>query len=180
LPQDNLGTNPVTLLFVPHTSQLIKIPLPGEKAEDIALLVKWLTRDTSYNSLAHLVNLVHSFGITAENFFSLARLADKFIIPHLSSLLTYYSHTLLTTSKPSYDLWLAAARHEMYLVEKTCRNAARLEVSRILAEKGISYFIVGQGISPTAMDGIIMDLMKLKDNYIANRQVRGGIPLTVN
>lgn len=120
------------------------------------------------------------FEITAENFFSLARLADKFIIPHLTSLLTYFSHNLIAITKPSYELWLAAARHEMSLVEKTCRNTARLEVARLLAEKGISYFIVEKGINPAAMDGIIMELMKLKDNYIAHRQVRGGIPLALN
>jgi hypothetical protein len=95
-------------------------------------------------------------------------------------LLTYFSHTLIATTKPSYDLWLAAARHDMALVEKTCRHAARLEVAQILAEKGISYFIVEKGVNPVALDGIIMDLMKLKDNYIAHRQVIGGAPLTIN
>ena len=115
------------------------------------------------------------FQITHENFFPLARLADKFIIPHLISTLTYYSHTLIATTKPTYELWLVAAQHEMSLVEKTCRNAARMEVARLMAEKGISYFIVEQGINPVVMDGIIMDLMRVKDNYVPHRQVRGGI-----
>ena len=52
-----------------------------------------------------------------------------------------------------------------------------MEVAALLAEKGISYFIVGKGVTPSAMDGIIMDLMKVKDNYIPHRQVRGGVPL---
>ena len=40
----------MTLLFVSFVkSQLTdKIPLPGEKAPDIELLIKWLTRDNSY------------------------------------------------------------------------------------------------------------------------------------
>jgi hypothetical protein len=100
-------------------------------------------------------------------------LADKFIIPHLISTLTYYSHTLVATSSPSYDLWLAAAQHDMSLVEKFCRNSARMEVARLLAEKGISYFIVE--IRPGAMDGIIMDLMRVKDNYVAHRHARIGL-----
>jgi hypothetical protein len=50
-----------------------------------------------------------------------------------------------------------------------CRNAAKMEVAKILAEKGISYFIVDQGIRPAAMDGIVMDLMRVKDNYIPYR-----------
>ena len=86
----------------------------------------------------------------------------------------------MATTKPSYDLWLAAARHDMALVEKTCRHAARLEVAQILAEKGVSYFIMEKGVSPAALDGIIIDLMKVKDNYIAHRQVRGGVPLGLN
>lgn len=105
----------------------------------------------------------------------MARLADKFIIQQLTETLKYYSHSLLATTKPSYDLWLTAARCDMALIEKTCRNVAKIEVARKLAEKGISYYIVDQGISPTAMDGIIMDLMRVKDNYIAYRQARSGI-----
>ena len=115
-----------------------------------------------------------SFMITEENFFILARLADKFIITHLITTLGYYSRALIATAVPSYELWLKAARHEMVLVEKFSRNAARMEVGRLLAEKGISYFCIEMGIRPGAMDGIIMDLMRVKDNYIPHRQVRGG------
>ena len=61
----------------------------------------------------------------------------------------------------------------MPLVEKFSRNAARMEVARILAEKGISYFCVERGVRPGALDGIVMDLMRVKDNYIPHRQVRG-------
>lgn len=86
----------------------------------------------------------------------------------------------MATTKPNYNLWLDAARHDMSIIEKTCRHAARLEVAQILAEKGVSYFIHEKGVSPTALDGIIMDLMKLKDNYIAHRQVRGGVSLTLH
>jgi hypothetical protein len=43
-----LRISPKTLWFVLfRPSQLMKIPLPGEKASEIALLVKWLTRDNS-------------------------------------------------------------------------------------------------------------------------------------
>jgi hypothetical protein len=86
----------------------------------------------------------------------------------------------MATTKPTYDLWLSAARHDMSLVEKTCRHAARLEVAQILAEKGVSYFIVEKGVSPAALDGIIMELMKLKDNYIPHRQVGRAVPLILN
>lgn len=86
----------------------------------------------------------------------------------------------MATTKPTYDLWLSAARHDMSLIEKTCRHAARLEVAQILAEKGVSYFIVEKGVSPVALDGIVMELMKLKDNYIPHRQVGGGVPFTLN
>jgi len=107
-------------------------------------------------------------------------MADKFIIPHLTALLNYYSPTLLTVSKPSYELWLSAVKHDMSLVEKTCRNAARMEAARLLAEKGISYFIVDMGIHPRSLDGMVMDLMRVKDNYLPNRQARGGITFSVN
>jgi hypothetical protein len=102
-------------------------------------------------------------------------MADKYMIPHLTNTLTYFSHTLIATTKPSYELWLAAARHEMPLVEKYCRNAARMEVANTLAQKGISYYIVEQGIRPGAMDGIIMDLLRVKDKYVAHRQVNSSI-----
>jgi hypothetical protein len=57
-----------------------------------------------------------------------------------------------------------------------------MEVARILAEKGISYFIVEMGIRPGSLDGIIMDLMRVKDNYVPYRHARVGInlPLGVN
>jgi len=119
--------------------------------------------------------LISSFQITTENFFVLARLADKFIIPHLISTLNYYSHTLVATATPSYDLWLKAARHEIPLVEKFCRNAARVEVARILAEKGVSFFLVENGVRPGMMDSIIMDLMSVKNKYVPHRQARPGI-----
>jgi hypothetical protein len=124
---------------------------------------------------ACLADMRSRFQITPDNFFVLARLADKFIIPHLVATLQYYSHSLIATTKPCYELWLTAARHEMPLIEKTCRNIARGEVGRVLAEKGISYYIIDQRISPTAMDGVIMDLMRVKDNFISHRQARGGI-----
>jgi hypothetical protein len=124
--------------------------------------------------ISHL-STKHSFQLNHENFFILARLADKFIIPHLLTTLTYYSHTLVATIKPSYDLWLSAARYEIRVVEKHCRNAARSEVSRVLAEKGISYFLVNMGIAPGQMDGILMDLLRVKDKYVANRQAMQGL-----
>ena len=139
----------------------------------MAVLVKWLIRDPAYSAFGSF--LTCRFQITADNFFILARLADKYIVPHLTSTLSYFSHTLIATTKPSYELWLAAARHEMPLVENYCRNAARMEVANMLAQKGISYFIVDQGIRPGAMDGIIMDLLRVKDNYVAYRQVNGSL-----
>ena len=109
---------------------------------------------------------VSSFQITPENFFSLARLADKFIIPHLTSLLTYFSHTLIATTKPSYDLWLAAARHDM--VERNLSTLLHVWKSlKFSQKKGSVTLSWKKGVSPAALDGIIMDLMKLKDNYIA-------------
>jgi len=63
----------------------------------------------------------------------------------------------------------------MVLIEKFCRNAARTEVSRMLALKGISYFIVEEGIRPGAMDDIIMDLLRVKDQYTAYRQVNSTL-----
>ena len=87
---------------------------------------------------------------------------------------------MVKTATPSYELWLSAARHGMSTLEKTCRNAARMQVAQHLAERGISYFVLDLGISPTIMDGVIMDLMKLKDNYIAHRQVSGGITIGLN
>jgi len=114
------------------------------------------------------------FQITSANFFPLARLADKFIIPHLTSLLQYYSGDFIKDIIPTFELWLDAARHEMMLIEKACRSAARPEVSRLLSERGISYFIVDKGIPPIAMDGIIIELLRRRDDYLPYRQVIGG------
>ena len=114
------------------------------------------------------------FQITSANFFPLARLADKFIIPHLTSLLQYYSGVLIKEIVPNFELWLDAARHEMMLIEKACRSAARPEVARLLSERGISYFIVDKGIPPIAMDGIIIELLRQRDDYLPYRQVIGG------
>jgi hypothetical protein len=114
------------------------------------------------------------FQVTPQNFFRLARLADKFIIPHLTSLLQYYSGVLIRDIVPSFELWLDAARHEMMLVEKACRSAARPEVSRLLSEKGISYFIIEKGVPPIAMDGIVTELLRQRDDFLPHRQVVGG------
>jgi len=46
-----------------------------------------------------------------------------------------------------------------------------MEVARLSAEKGISYFIVEMGIHPRALDGIVMDLMRVKANYLPNRRL---------
>ena len=62
----------------------------------------------------------------------------------------------------------------MMLIEKACRSAARPEVSRLLSERGISYFIVDKGIPPIAMDGIIIELLRRRDDYLPYRQVIGG------
>jgi hypothetical protein len=130
-----------------------------------------ITRTSNVSFYSHRIR----FQITNDNFFSLARVADKFIIPHLNDTLKYYSHTLIADSRPSYELWLQAAKHDMILIEKFCRNAARTEVGRMLAQKGISYFIVEEGIRPGAMDEIIMDLLRVKDQYMAYRQVNSSL-----
>jgi hypothetical protein len=120
----------------------------------------------------HLTLLPPRFQINSENFFILARLADKFIIPHLTTLLQYYSGTLIKDIVPSFELWLDAARHEMTLLEKACRSAARAEVSRLLSKKGISYFILEKGVPPIAMDGMIIELLRQRDDYLPHRQVK--------
>jgi hypothetical protein len=47
-------------------------------------------------------------------------------------------------------------------------------VSRLLSEKGISYFILEKGVPPIAMDGIIIELLRQRDDYLPHRQVIGG------
>jgi len=116
-------------------------------------LVSWLTRETK-------------FKITSGNMYYLAKLADKYDIPHLRNDLEMFTLTFLVGERPfstieaSLSLWIFAARNSFIQLESCCWKDSKIksEVINILAnkeQKGLVHFVRSEGISLAFMSDVV-------------------------
>ena len=129
--------------------------------------------------------LTISFEINEDNWKELALLSDKYAIDSLQmdlrvcflsnmgSQQNYVQRFIAWETKPTFDLWVLAARHQFVELEQYCR--ADYEVYKTLKgfmrnhQKGLAEFVASQGIPIRMMSGLVSGLVKQADKFEEQR-----------